>query len=89
MCYCSPRCPCQYVRTNICSGVCGGPCRELMTGTAARRSGSLRVQPSTAPTSLVPIRTIATRGVVCGSSPLRNRQFRLLIWSSAARQQPS
>ena len=60
-----------------------------MRGTAESRSVSLRVQPSTAPTSLVPISTTATLGVVCGSSPLRSRQFRLLIWSSAARVHPS
>jgi hypothetical protein len=53
-------------------------------GTAESRSVSLRVQLSTAPMSLVPMRSTATRGVVCGSSPLRRRQFRLLIWSSAA-----
>ena len=55
----------------------------LMMGTAESRSVSLRVQLSTAPTSLVPISTTATLGVVYGSSPLRRRQFRLLIWSSA------
>ena len=60
----------------------------LMMGTAESRSVSLRVQLSTAPTSLVPISTTATLGVVCGSSPLRRRQFRLLIWSSAAPSEP-
>ncbi len=58
-------------------------------GTEESRSVSLRVQLSTAPMSLVPMRSTATRGVVCGSSPLRRRQFRLLIWSSAARPRAS
>lgn len=60
-----------------------------MMGTEESRSVSLRVQLSTAPMLLVPMRSTATRGVVCGSSPLRRRQFRLLIWSSAARPRAS